>query len=177
MNAYPNRVLSNLLVALLALVFCAKPLATAAKAQSSPVGAPNPFHALPGNDGEPDSASNPETRGRDAHADSHVAYSDMKCSVVDWSVTPPKPPALVLVCPPEEVFAPLRVYFKLSWRRTADVPDNYQSIVAQSKALAKFHWTSQSEFHVLLKKERKKDGAAEPEWVNFNNLIGVYFKY
>src|SRR3989442_3963268 len=42
-----------------------------------------------------------------------IDLPDIQCSVADWKNTAPKP-VLTLLCPPQEVFAPLRVYLKLS---------------------------------------------------------------
>jgi hypothetical protein len=39
---------------------------------------------------------------------------DIACSVVEWKDEPPKP-ALSVVCPAQDVFAPIHVYRKLSW--------------------------------------------------------------
>ena len=52
-----------------------------------------------------------------------IDLPDIKCSVVEWNNALPKP-ALTLLCPPEEIFAPLRVCIKLSWLKPEDVPNN-----------------------------------------------------
>jgi hypothetical protein len=99
---------------------------------------------------------------------------DVKCAIVEWMATSPKP-SLVVVCPPDEVFAPLRPYFKLSWRREADVPSDFQ-IIATPKAMIKMHWNMQGDYQVLLRTEHKNERNARAEWVKFNNLVAVYIK-
>jgi len=99
---------------------------------------------------------------------------DVKCAIVEW-ITASSKPSLVVVCPPGEVFAPLRLYFKLSWKRDADVPANFQ-IIAEPETMIKMHWNSQGDYHVLLQTERKSGHNPHPEWVKFNNLLAVYIK-
>ena len=81
----------------------------------------------------------------------------------------------MVVCPPDEVFAPLRRYFKLSWKRDADVSGDLQTI-ATPKAVTKMHWNTQGDYQVLLRIERKIERSARPAWVKFNDLVGVYIK-
>jgi hypothetical protein len=175
-NAHRNAALWNLSFTLLAAGLCALPFSCVTPAQSSPAAPPAPFHALPSEGTEPEDRTSAGASIRPGRASSEAPSSDMKCSVVEWSVTPHKPPALLLQCPPEEVYTPLRVYFRLSWKRAEDVPDHFQNIVVQPKAMAKFHWTHQQTFRVLLKAERK-DKTPKPEWVSFNDLVAVYFEY
>lgn len=99
---------------------------------------------------------------------------DIKCSVVQWTAELPRP-AIVLACPPEEVFAPLRLFFKLSWRKDTDVPVNVQALLVHPKIETKMHWTHRGDYQVLLQAERK-NGRSEREWVHFNDLIAVYIK-
>ena len=82
-----------------------------------------------------------------------------------------------MVCPPDEVFAPLRLYLKLSWKRDEDVPRDSQMFVAQPNTQTRINWTPQGDYRVLLKTERKSGGSGRPAWVDFNDLTGVYIKY
>jgi hypothetical protein len=100
----------------------------------------------------------------------------MKCAIVQWTQEPPRP-ALVVVCPPEEVFAPLRIYFKLSWKRDEDLPRNFQALMGPAKTQTKMHWNSQGDYQVLLQPKQKDGRASHREWVNFTDLAGVYLKY
>ena len=173
MNAYRNRVLSNLFFAVLAIVLCARPFAIALQAQSTRDGSPVPFHAFPDNPTQPAGSASPEASWP-APGTVDRRSRDIKCSVVQWTSELPRP-AIVVVCPPEEVFAPLRLFFKLSWRQDADVPANLQALLAQPKIETKMHWTDHGDYHVLLQAEGK-NGRSDRKWVLFNNLIGVYIR-
>ena len=118
-----------------------------------------------------DRQARPAANGRKGHADAD-APSEVKCSVVEWNVTMPRP-VLTLVCPPEEVFAPLRVYFKLSWAMPKDIPSNYLNILAPPRAQTKLHWT-RAELHVLLPIKGEGGGKAETKWVIFTEVVGFY---
>jgi hypothetical protein len=120
-----------------------------------------------------ESGSNPEEQWMN-HRALVDPSPDMKCAVVEWIAPPPKP-SLVVVRPPDEVFAPLRLYFKLSWKRDADVPGDLQ-IIATPKAMTKKHWNMQGDYQVLLRAERKNEHGARPAWVKFNDLVGVNIK-
>lgn len=102
--------------------------------------------------------------------------ADTQCSVVAWNITLPKP-TLMLVCPPEAVFAPLRVYVKFSWAREEDVPDNYLNIVAPSRTPTKFRTRTneRNEREVLLRLKIYEKGKGKPQakWVSFNSLVGM----
>lgn len=39
-------------------------------------------------------------------------------------------PSVTVVCPPREIFAPLRMDMEMSWQRIGDVPSNYRRSVA-----------------------------------------------
>ena len=174
MNLYCRR-LPMLSLSLLIAVLCPKPFAAILWAQSPPSGSPAPLHAFPDNSAKSESALGSKAPWPGALG-TNDPTSDMKCSIVQWTVEPPRP-ALVLVCPPEEVFAPLRVYFKLSWKRDEDLPRNLQALLAQSKAQTKMHWNSQGDYHVLLQAENKNGHASRPEWVHFTDLAAIYLKY
>ncbi len=109
--------------------------------------------------------------GRKGHSGADAPV-EVKCAVVAWNVAPPKP-VLTLVCPPEEVFAPLRVYFKLSWAASGEIPSNYLNILAVPKALAKLHWT-RTELHVWLPIKGEGGGKIETKWVIFTEVVGFY---
>jgi hypothetical protein len=174
MNAYRNLVLSTLFFAAPAIVLCAKPFAIALQAQSPQAAAPAPSHAFPDNSTQPTGSASPPASWPDPSIVDIRRSRDLKCSVVQWTSEPPRP-ALVVVCPPEEVFAPLRLFFKLSWRQDADVPGNFQALLAQPKIETKMHWTDRGDYHILLQVEGKH-GRSDRKWIHFNDLIGVYIR-
>jgi len=177
MKTHRNRVWSYLLFAarrivLLVIVLSVGPFAGALQAQSAAGAASTVLHALPDGDARADSGAS------EGHWLDHRALRnpspDVKCAIVEWITASPKP-SLVVVCPPDEVFAPLRLYFKLSWKRDADVPANFQ-IVAEPKTMIKMHWNLQGDYQVLLRTERKNDRSPHPEWVKFNDLQALYIR-
>ncbi len=95
---------------------------------------------------------------------------------MDWSAGPPRP-TLVVACPPDEVFAPLRLYFRLTWRRDEEVPGDFQTLIALPKTQTKITWTPQGDYHVPLKAERKNGRSPHSQWVNFTDLAAVYIEY
>jgi hypothetical protein len=176
MNANRHRFVSIPSLALLAILVCAKPFAGILRAQSSPAaGTRAPLHAFTGSTAKSESASASGARWPDPQRITNPT-ADIKCAIVQWTVEPPRP-ALIVVCPPEEVFAPLRIYFKLSWKRDGDLPRNFQALMAQSKTQTKMHWTSQGDYHVLLQADQKNGRVSRPEWVHFTDLEGIYLKY
>jgi hypothetical protein len=171
MKANRNRVRSySSFFAALTIIVCVKPFAGALQAQSAPAA----LQASPSGEARAERSTSSGEHWLD-HRPAVEPSADMKCAIVEWAAGSPKP-SLVVVCPPEEVFAPLRLYFKLSWKRDADVPGNFQ-IIAEPKTMIKLHWTSQGDYQVLLPTERKKERNRHREWVSFNDLVGVFIKY
>lgn len=91
---------------------------------------------------------------------------------MEWNAGGTKP-ILSLVCPPEEVFAPLRVYFQVSWARAEHMPANRLEILAPPKAAARMHWT-RTEFHVRLPVFEKNQKKPLAKWISFNELVAFY---
>ena len=179
MNAHRNRLASRLFFATFVIVFglCAKPFAGAQQTQSAPSAVAAPLRAFPHNDAQPEEAAGNKTRWPAPVARvSADRTPDLKCAVVEWNDGPPRP-SLIVVCPPEEVFAPLRLYLKLSWKRDEDVPRDFQAVIAQPNTQTKINWTPQGDYRALLKRERKNGRSGQPEWIDFNDLAGVYIRY
>ncbi len=179
MNAHHHRLMSHPFFAAFAIVLglCAKPFAGAQQTQSTPNVAPAPLRVSPGNDArsEEPAGSRPRWPAPVARVNTDRT-ADLKCAVVEWNGNPPRP-SLVVVCPPEEVFAPLRLYLKLSWKRDEDVPRDFQSFIAQANTQTKVNWTPRGDYRVLLKTEHKNGRSGQPAWVDFNDLAGLYIKY
>ncbi len=96
---------------------------------------------------------------------------DIQCSVVKWDSTAPKP-TLTLLCPPEEVFSPLRVYIQLSWLKPEEVPDNVLHILASPKTHTKLR-TSKKAAWVRLKVSANAEERPQEKWVSFTGLVNV----
>lgn len=96
---------------------------------------------------------------------------DVSCSIVEWKDDQPKP-TLAVVCPPQETFAPLHVYLKLSWLKAEDVPLCVRRISAPAKKLIKIR-TDRSTAWVWLGVREKPDAAPRQTWVGFNAVADV----
>ncbi len=97
-----------------------------------------------------------------------VRSSDIKCSIVEWVDTPPKP-ELTVVCPPPEIFAPLRVFLKFSWVDSKDVPKDVAKVVAKPRAETKIQ-LGKANIKVFLKMSKDADDSGKEKWVAFNAL-------
>ncbi len=92
----------------------------------------------------------------------------VKCAVVEWNASEPQP-TLTLVCPPGQVFAPLRVYMKLSWKNPDGIPEELQRIVAEPKSQTRLE-TIKNRLRVWLPIADKKGNSQKPKWVEFDFL-------
>jgi len=132
-----------------------------------PRGSPRPVLSLPSERLQSPTAnpvSNRELTRRNGSAKSHV----IKCAVVAWNPAELQP-ALTLVCPPSQVFAPLRVYMKVSWKATEDVPEECRRIVAEPKSQTRLE-TIKNRLRVWLPIADKKGNGQSSRWVEFNFL-------
>jgi hypothetical protein len=96
---------------------------------------------------------------------------DINCSILDWKDDPPKP-ALAVLCPPQDTFAPVYLYLKLSWLKSEDVPSSVRSITAPAKTVIKIR-TSKSVAWVWLGVKEKSDAPPRWTWVAFNALADI----
>jgi hypothetical protein len=96
---------------------------------------------------------------------------DVTCSIVEWKNEPPKP-TLAIVCPPEETFASLHLYLKLSWMKVEDVPQDVGKISAPAKTLTKIR-TDKSIAWVWIGIREKPGAALRQMWVGFNAVVDV----
>ncbi|HMD86023.1 MAG TPA: hypothetical protein VKO18_15120 [Terriglobia bacterium] len=97
-----------------------------------------------------------------------IKSSEIKCSIVEWVDSPPKP-ELTVVCPPPEIFAPLRVFLKFSWVDSKDVPKDAAKVVAKPRAETKIQ-LGKANIKVFLKISKDADDSAKEKWVAFNAL-------
>ncbi|HKZ78317.1 MAG TPA: hypothetical protein VJ124_08325 [Pyrinomonadaceae bacterium] len=100
-----------------------------------------------------------------------VDLPDIDCSIQEWNPGRPKP-LLTLLCPPEAVFAPVRVYLRLSWMRPDDVPSDVARIVARPKRSTKMR-TNKSAVMVRLEVSAQTGQHAQTRWVGFNGVVDV----
>ena len=95
---------------------------------------------------------------------------DISCSIVEWKDSPL--PTLAVICPPEEMLAPLHLYLKLSWLKAEDVPSSAHRIIAPAKAVIKIR-TEKSIAWVWVGVREKPDAAPRQTWVGFNAVADV----
>ncbi len=98
-------------------------------------------------------------------------HSEIKCSLLGWEAQSPTP-TLTLVCPPKLVFAPLYVYFRLSWATPREVPRDLQSLMATPKVLTKVE-PRRNSMRVWLKTQGTDDEKAGGRWVEFTR-VAIY---
>jgi hypothetical protein len=93
---------------------------------------------------------------------------------VEWNDAPPKP-TLTVVCPPEEVFAPLRLYLGLSWEQPEKhVADGAETIVAVPKSAVRVRFTP-TEAQVRLRVFRSGGKKPQETWVRFDEICKIGF--
>lgn len=97
-----------------------------------------------------------------------IDLPDVNCTVVTFDKTVPEP-VLTLLCPPQSIFAPIRVYLKMSWKDSGNVPDVYQDVAVQNNTSTKLR-TSKASALVWLK-TKKSNEDFQYEWVPFNGVV------
>jgi hypothetical protein len=101
---------------------------------------------------------------------SDLRASDIKCSIVEWDNASPKP-VLTVVCPPPEVFTPLRVFLKFSWMDAKDVPKDVAKVVAEPRTGTKIQF-DRANIKVFLKLSKGAEDSTKEKWMAFNALQG-----
>lgn len=96
---------------------------------------------------------------------------DINCSILDWKGDSPQP-TLAVLCPPQDTFAPVYLYLKLSWLKNEDVPSTVRSITAPAKTLTKIR-TTKSAAWVWLGIKEKLDASPRRTWVAFNAVADI----
>jgi hypothetical protein len=96
---------------------------------------------------------------------------DINCSILDWKDDSPKP-TLAILCPPQDTFAPVYLYLKLSWLKSEDVPSSVRSITAPAKTVIKIR-TTRSAAWVWLRIKEKPDVAPHATWVAFTAVADI----
>jgi hypothetical protein len=96
---------------------------------------------------------------------------DVSCSVVEWNGASAKP-TLTVLCPPEELFAPLHVYLKVSWLKAEDVPGYTRAIQAPARTPTKLR-TNKTAVWIWLGVQEKEDAPPSKKWVPFSGVVDV----
>ena len=99
-----------------------------------------------------------------------VDRPDLACTIMAWD-TSGRMPTLKLLCPPDDTFAPLRVYLKLSWQDEKDLPDDYHNIMARPKTRTLLRTTKDA---ALVRLEvANAEGQARIRWISFTGVVDV----
>jgi len=96
---------------------------------------------------------------------------DVSCSVVEWNAALTKP-TLTVLCPPEEIFAPLHVYLKISWLKAEDVPADTRGIRAPARTPTKLR-TNKTAVWLWLGVQEKQDAPPRKKWIPFSGVVDV----
>jgi len=96
---------------------------------------------------------------------------DINCSILEWNEDSPKP-TLAMLCPPQDTFAPVHLFLKLSWLKSEDVPSFVRNITAPAKTAIKVRTTKSAAWAWLGVKE-KPDVAPHRMWVAFTAVADI----
>lgn len=103
-----------------------------------------------------------------------VDMQDIDCVVAQWSPTPTRP-VLTVICPPNTVFAPLRVLIKLTWMKSESIQFDLREILALPGNPTKIR-TNKNAVQVWLQTaEKNENGGRKPRsrWVGFDAVADV----
>lgn len=96
---------------------------------------------------------------------------DIDCVVAEWRPTATRP-VLTLICPPNAVFAPLRVLIKLSWMKSEDVSVEPEQILALEGSPTRIR-TNKAAAQVWLQVNLKGERKPRSTWVGFTAVVDV----
>lgn len=105
----------------------------------------------------------PPTTG-DALTIKPVDMGDVDCMIAQWNAGASRP-TLTVICPPESVFAPLRVLIKLAWMKPGLAPAEPGKIPFRVGALTRIR-TNKDAAQIWLLADRGH--SAQEEWVAFD---------
>jgi hypothetical protein len=96
---------------------------------------------------------------------------DINCSILEWKNDSPKP-TLSVLCPPQDTFAPVYLFLKLSWLKSEDVPSSVRGITARAHTVTKIR-TTKSAAWVWLAVKEKSDAAPRGTWIAFGAVANI----
>jgi len=104
-----------------------------------------------------------------------IDMPDVECQVLEWkkSLNTAAGPTLTLLCPPEKVFAPLRVLIKLAWleRQKKDTRADPEDILVVPGEITRLRTRKESAFVQL--DSLGANGKAQKRWVPFTAVADV----
>ncbi len=104
-----------------------------------------------------------------------IDMPDVECQVLEWNekLNSPIGPTLTLLCPPEQVFAPLRVLIKLSWldQDKKGAPVDPEKILVMPGEKTRLRTRKDSAFVLL--DVVGADGRRHKRWIPFTGVADV----
>ena len=61
-----------------------------------------------------------------------------KCQIIDWNLMGRPYPELTIAIPPRQIFTPLRIYLRLTWREEGKVPPFSMGIDGHANRMCEF---------------------------------------
>jgi hypothetical protein len=108
----------------------------------------------------PDQHSQSETSAGFKPSDSSIS-----CSVVRYDKSEAKP-VLHLLCPEEQVFAPLRVHLSLSWNDMREIPSHFEHMLVDIGSLAQLK-SKLGDTEVKLRLRENSSAHPLTRWIRF----------
>ncbi len=104
-----------------------------------------------------------------------IDMPDVECQVLEWNkkLNSAAGPSLTLLCPPEQIFAPLRVLIKLSWldQDKKEAPMDPEKLLVVPGEKTRLRTRKESAFVQLDLLEA--NGKAQKHWVPFTAVADV----
>ena len=113
----------------------------------------------------PPAPSNPKWKLEDFR----VSDATVNCSVVKYESTQVRP-VLHLICPEQQVFAPLRVHLMLSWRDLTEIPQAMRSMLVDTSRVVRFKSPNPGISSVELTFQDPNDSRHVKQWITFNDV-------
>ena len=96
---------------------------------------------------------------------------DIECSIQEWSSARPLP-FLKLLCPPQAVYAQVRVYLRLSWLKPQDVSKDVDKIITRTRQSTMIR-ASGTGVKVRMEISGEKGHPPQARWVDFNGVADI----
>ena len=101
--------------------------------------------------------------------DFRVSDATVNCSVVKYESALARP-MLHLICPEQQVFAPLRVHLMLTWRQLTEIPPAMRSMLVDTSRVVRFKSPEPGISSVELTFQDPKDSRSVKQWITFNDV-------
>ncbi len=96
---------------------------------------------------------------------------DVDCAVLQWNEHSSDAPILTLLCPPSQIFAPLRVLVKLTWRDEEQAPVDSEKLLIAPGEKTRLRTRKDRALIQLTVLDNK--GRPRKTWVSFTGVADV----